>query len=248
MVKRDFLAWSLALNTMLCCGLPMPSQSATLSHNEEDIVKAKDAIAHKNYSTALTILKPLAEQQGLRPAQYHLALMYLEGQGVAADPKKAAELFKKAADQGGKHAAYNLGLLYAQGRGVKQDFNKAFEIFKKVADEGDADAQYNVGLLYLSGQGIKQNSEEAAKYFGLAADQGQVDAQYNKALLYLGDKDESEKSKAFKILQKLANNGFVPAQSNFGLMYLHGDTVPKDAKMAATWITKAAKWQPGSPV
>ena len=139
--------------------------------------------------------------------------------------------------------------MYAQGHGVPQDFKKAFEIFKKVADEGDADAQYNVGLLYLSGQGVKKDSEEAAKYFGLATAQGQSDAEYNQALLYLYGKDESDKRKAFKILQKLANNGFVPAQSIFGLMYLRGDTVAKDAKTAATWIIKGREQrQPGSPI
>src|SRR5580658_9983730 len=142
MVKRNFLAGSLAFGTIICCSLPVLAQSAASADDKADLSKIKSEIEKKNYATALKELKPLAEK-GSKGAQFHLALMYLEGQGVPEDPKKAAEWFQKSADQGGKHSIYNLGLLYAQGKGVKQDINKAFELFKKVADEGEADAQYN---------------------------------------------------------------------------------------------------------
>ena len=95
MVKKNSIAYSLALATIVSYGFPILAQSETPSDDKAEVAKAKVAIEHKDYSTALKLLKPLAEQQGLRSAEYHLALMYLEGQGVAKDPKIAAELFKR---------------------------------------------------------------------------------------------------------------------------------------------------------
>lgn len=131
MSKRDVLVGSFAVAAISYLGFPTTAQSATASDGEKDIAKAKSAILSKDYPTALKLLKPLAEEKGMRPAEYHLALMYFNGEGVPKDPKKAAELFQKAADQGGPHAAYDLGLLYAKGEGVPQDSQKAFGLFRK---------------------------------------------------------------------------------------------------------------------
>ena len=49
-------------------------------------------------------------------------LMYLEGNGVAQDDKKAAEWFEQAARKGNAEAQGMLGTMYLEGKGVTEDY------------------------------------------------------------------------------------------------------------------------------
>jgi len=51
-----------------------------------------------DYATALSLLKPLAEQGDAR-AQAQLGIMYAEGKGVARDDSEALKWLRKAAEQ-----------------------------------------------------------------------------------------------------------------------------------------------------
>ena len=62
-----------------------------------------------------------AAEQGNADAQFNLANMYFNGQGVPQDYKQAVKWYTKAAEQGDADAQYNLGLMYANGQGVPQD-------------------------------------------------------------------------------------------------------------------------------
>ena len=63
-----------------------------------------------------------------------LGNLYREGNGVKKDPKRAAELYKLAADQGHHHAQSNLASMYATGRGVIQSDQLSFKYCKLSAD------------------------------------------------------------------------------------------------------------------
>jgi TPR repeat protein len=58
-----------------------------------------DAFNRKDYVSALSIVRPLADQ-GNAIAQSNLGLMYETGQGVPQDYTEAARLYRLAADQG----------------------------------------------------------------------------------------------------------------------------------------------------
>uniref|UniRef100_UPI0040483D3E tetratricopeptide repeat protein n=1 Tax=Algoriphagus sp. TaxID=1872435 RepID=UPI0040483D3E len=73
-----------------------------------------------DYTTAFKEFAALAEQGGVN-AQFNLALMYEDGQGVPQDYKQAVKWYTKAAEQGDASAQHNLGLMYANGQGVPQD-------------------------------------------------------------------------------------------------------------------------------
>jgi hypothetical protein len=72
-----------------------------------------------DYSTALQIFRPLAEQ-GNAFAQADLGLMYAQGQGVAQDDAQALVWLNKAADKGFAPAQFSLGWMYRNGHGVAQ--------------------------------------------------------------------------------------------------------------------------------
>ena len=86
-----------------------------------DFQKGLNALAKKDYATALREWKPLAEQ-GHAPAQSGLGAMYFQGTGVSKDYKTAVKWFRLAAEQGNANAQYSLGLMYGTGQGVIQDW------------------------------------------------------------------------------------------------------------------------------
>jgi tetratricopeptide (TPR) repeat protein len=93
-----------------------------------------------------------ASNQNLPPqpyaiAEYKLAVMYLQGQGVTQDYVLALNWFQKAADRGHADAQVNLGILYENGRGVARNYSKAIAMYEKAAEQGEADG-YN-GLAWV---------------------------------------------------------------------------------------------------
>jgi TPR repeat protein len=87
-----------------------------------------DAYNGQNYTEALRLCRPLAEQ-GEFAAQNVLGLMYLKGRGVSQNDFEAAKWFRKAAEQGdpwSPSAQSVLGTLYEDGHGVPQDYVLAY--------------------------------------------------------------------------------------------------------------------------
>lgn len=70
-----------------------------------------------------------AAQQGNRPAQYFIGLMYARGDGVQQNFEEAFRWLHKAAWGGHPKAVYHLGEMYVQGDGVEIDHVKAMAWF-----------------------------------------------------------------------------------------------------------------------
>lgn len=114
------------------------------------------ALEHGDHKTAAEIWMALAEG-GHPDAQFNLAILYLDGAGVAADPATAAEWFRKAAAQGDPIAAYNLGLLYAEGRGVEQDFTVAAQWYETAVERDHHEAMLRLANLHTNGDGVEKD-------------------------------------------------------------------------------------------
>jgi uncharacterized protein len=112
-------------------------------------------------------------------ATTHLATMYLRGRGVAADPKRAVQLFTRAANQGFAIAQFELAECYDKGTGVPQDPLRAAEWYEKAARQGNDRAQASLGYLYDVGIGVQQNMAQALQWYHMAAANGNAVAQYN---------------------------------------------------------------------
>ncbi len=131
----------------------------------EDGIAAHD---RGDYSTAVKLLRPLAEQ-GSAPAQTGLGFMYNLGQGVAQDYKQSADWFRKAAEQGNAAAQTGLGFIYQSGQGVPQNSRDAEKWYRLAAEQGSAIAQSKLGVLYKDGDGLAQDIVKAYLWFSLAA-------------------------------------------------------------------------------
>ena len=136
-----------------------------------DIKAGENAYHRGDYATALREWQPLAKQ-GDAVAQYHLGLLYANGQGVLKDDAQARQWYEKAAVQGHVDAQVNLGMLLDYGRGGPQAFKMAVRWYLRAANQGNELAQRKLGLLYERGDGVQQDFVQAYMWYKLGAASG----------------------------------------------------------------------------
>ena len=130
------------------------------------ILEARD----RNKEAALWYGK--AAERGHAVAQYNLAVLYFNGNGVRRDFGRAAELLTTSAEKGNTDAQFLLGRIYFTGQGITRDLEKEAAWYRQAAIQGHTLAQYNLGVLYYLGEGVKQDKVEAYALWSTAHDQG----------------------------------------------------------------------------
>jgi len=204
-----------------------------------DVNSGVEAYKKKDYSTALREFQAAAEQ-GDAVAQYSLGVMYANAQGVERDFKTALSWLRKAAEQGHVGANANIGDMYGKGLGVEQNFQEAAKWYRKAADQGEKWAQLSLGMIYFR-DGELHDFKEAANWFRKAAEQGQPVAQYMLAtMLATGQGVTKDETESFNLTKKSAIQGFAPAQSALGFLYMSniGDHNRAEAER---WIRLASQ-------
>ena len=96
------------------------------------LLKNPEAYPVPDYFSSLEYFK-VAAQKGHLDSYCEVALMYLNGQGVEADPATAAKWLSAAVEQKYERAQYLLGLLYLEGKGVLQDKAKGLALIQAAA-------------------------------------------------------------------------------------------------------------------
>jgi TPR repeat protein len=145
---------------------------------EEGLAAAKAG----DYATALREWKPLAEL-GNSSAQYHLGIMYENGQGIPQDYKEAVKWYRNAAEQGHAGAQYNLALMCRNGQGVPQNDKEAVKWYREAAEQGYYKAQNNLGLMYGTGLGVPQDYVQAYKWYNIAGANGDETGTKNRDIV-----------------------------------------------------------------
>ena len=222
-MKSGFTAALLAITLTLGCGGVAVAQEAGTNQAEAldqaaitktANLRAKEAFDKKDYETALSIWKPLAEN-GNSYAQSILGNMYLLGLGVKKQETEAARFWLLAANQKDMTAQRNLGFLYEVGVGVNFNFTKARDYYELSAAQGSEEAkkslkELNTKLGMLNGalDSLKNNNfATAVTQFRILADQKFAAAQLALGRFYclgipgMPDKKEfDEQSAAAKAL------------------------------------------------
>jgi len=174
-----------------------------------------------------------AAGKGHALAQWKLARMYSEGDGVPRDDLKAFQYYRAIVDAHSDEspdtaqarfvssAMVALGSYYLTGipqTAVAADQQRAIQLFQYAGTYfGDSDAQYNLGRLFLDGGADRpRDPVTAARWLRLAADKGQHQAQAILGHILFSGED-------------------LPRQAARGLMYL---TLARDgaAGDADEWI------------
>ena len=87
-----------------------------------------------------------------------LAYMYdIGGLGVAADKRRAMQLYRSAWRRGCPGAASNIAILYREQGNARA----MFQWFKREADAGDAGAYLDLAKCYVSGTGVRKDAQAA---------------------------------------------------------------------------------------
>lgn len=118
--------------------------------------------------------------RGVTLAQRRVAVMYLNGRGVARDESQATHWFSEAANGGDVESMYQFAVSLEKGRGIKKDQSSALRWYTRAGDGGNAAAQYAVAQAYEKGRlGADKNRSQALEWYRKAAAQDYGDA-HNK--------------------------------------------------------------------
>ncbi|MCL1470820.1 tetratricopeptide repeat protein [Argonema antarcticum] len=116
-----------------------------------DLEKGLAAFYDDDYTTALSLLKPLADE-GNAEAQCTIANMYHLGLGVERNILEAIEWYVKSSERGYGVASNNLGGIYLTGdEGVRADRTEADKWFQKARDQGFLHTPLTSDYLKLTG-------------------------------------------------------------------------------------------------
>lgn len=187
-----------------------------------------------------------AADQGLAPAQFHLACMYRDGRGGL--PKSEADELKwlKLSAAGVyPDAISNLGLMHAQGRGgLQKNEAMAVRLYQEAITLGSKGGQANLGQCYLAGKcGLPRDDREAARLFILAADQGEATSNGNLAGMYFEGRGglQRDTKEAERRIRLCAEQGLAFCQSNLAYSIETGMFgLAKNSEAATEWYKKAA--------
>ncbi len=191
----------------------------------------------------LAILRPALEQAAafdVVSAQVMLGEMLR-----LSDPPAALKWFRSAANLGQTEAMVYAGEMMARGRGVDApDFAGAVALFSQAADLGDPEGMYALAECYLLGKGVEKDPKRAVELLAASS------ALNNPvAMNLLGDVYrrgvpgliEPNLAESLRLFSQAKEMGFLDAQGNLGVLYMNGQGVPKDEKLAVELFRDGAE-------
>lgn len=108
-------------------------------------------------------------RKGNGEAYYNLGYIYLLGQGVKIDEKKAVEYFRKGTTHKSTKCMQGLAMCYKHGDGVEIDLEKTIYWLNQGVKLNDDDCMYQLALCYEKGIGVVQDMIEATRLMELSS-------------------------------------------------------------------------------
>ncbi|HKV16250.1 MAG TPA: tetratricopeptide repeat protein [Reyranella sp.] len=182
-------------------------------------------------------------------ALYALGRAFEESQGaVVADPVRAADLYRRAAEQGLPLAALRYGLALADGLGVKADAAAAQKWLLAAQKDGVPEAALALGDMTartLSPRDKAANRKilaTAAAWYRQAADAGVPSAQFKLANAYAaGSGVGRDLGQATAWYGRAARQGLPEAQLALGVLLLGGAVGTADPVEGYKWLLLAER-------
>ena len=202
-----------------------------------DVEDGWAAYEEGNYEAAFSAFSKAAEL-GDAEAQYKLADMCREGEGVPQDYKQAMSWFLKAAEQGIAIAQVRIGGMYFGGKGVPQDYKQAMSWFLKAAEQGNAEGQGMIGTMYYFGVAVPQDYKQGMSWHRKAADQGYPPSQVMLGDIYSkGEGIPQDYVQAHKWFNLAAASGYKDAAENRNIAasLMTPAQIDEAQKLASEW-------------
>lgn len=185
-------------------------------------------------------------------------IWYLSKRSQGKDDAYLLHNIRRSAEGGDPIAQFKLATLYYEGKGVPRDDKEAAVWYLRAAQQEHVEAQFVLGVMYEKGEGVERNDDKAYKWISLAARQGHARARavlesgkwvgYQEAVQGNVMKQEDPEAKIQEVSPeqieeyvRKADQGDVDAQYNLGIIYYHGEGVPRNYEEALSWFLKAAE-------
>ena len=203
----------------------------------------------KNPEDGLKWLELCCEKKNAR-AQYQLAVLYQNGDGVRQDEIKAQSLYSEALagfleQEKGTPAAfveYQIAGMYMHGNGTERDDKKAFQWYVEAAENGHPHAAYCAARACYEGTGTEQSDPDAVKWYQKAADGGDAYAMYALGKMYRdGIGVELNNKRAYQYFLAASKLEHEFAQFAAAKALLSGMGVEKNVQGAVDWFRKCAE-------
>lgn len=102
-------------------------------------------------------------KRGNGQAYYNLGYIYLLGQGVNSDPKKAIGYFRKGTTHQDPKCMQALAMCYKNGDGVEVDYSMTIYWLNQGVKLNDHGCMYQLGICFENGIGVEKSIEEARR-------------------------------------------------------------------------------------
>lgn len=139
----------------------------------------------------------------------YLGWFHDEGRETVQDHRKAAILYRRAAELGVPHARWRLGVMLDEGTGVDPNPMEAVRLFRLAAAQGFSNAYVSLGVVQSAGRGTPADPAAALESYRHAARLGNVHAFNEIGVVYANGEgvgqDEQEAMAWFAIAAALGN-------------------------------------------
>lgn len=182
-------------------------------------------------------------------ALYALGRAMDESQGAAlADPVRAANLFRRAAEKGHPYAALRYGIALLDGSGVRKDLTAAQNWLLQAQRAGVPEASLALGDMLVRTPANKDKAANqklvalAIGWYESAAEAGVASAQFKLANAnFAGAGVPRDAAKALVWYERAARQGLADAQHTAGIMLMGGVAGPADPVEGYKWLILAEK-------
>jgi TPR repeat protein len=182
-------------------------------------------------------------------ALYALGRAMDDTQGAAmADPVRAADLYRRAAELGHPLAALRYGLALSDGNGVKKDFVAAHKWFTYAQQNGVPEAALALGDLYARTAPTRDKAaldkalQVTVGWYEAAAQAGVASAQFKLANAYVaGAGVARDPAQAQRWYTRAAQQGLPEAEYALGLFLIGGMAGAADPVEGYKWLLIAER-------
>ena len=177
----------------------------------------EDRPSFRGFELALPHYRAAAEQ-GLPDAQYVLATMLADGNGLAVpDPVEARRWMRRAADNGFDTAQLELGIWLVNGKGGKRDVAAGRAWLERAARDGNVVAQNRLARLHAFGVGTLIDPVKAGAWHILTKRRGFKDPEMDRRVSTYAEadlkaaRDLARSWRTRQVVQRSAGPAPVPA-------------------------------------
>ncbi|TAJ24769.1 MAG: sel1 repeat family protein [Reyranella sp.] len=167
---------------------------------------------------------------------------------ASADPARAADLFRQAAERGHMFAALRYGMALSDGAGVKKDQAAAQRWFVMAQQNGVPEGALAMGDMLARAPATRDKAanekmlKTAISWFEMAANSGVPSGQFKLANAYLaGSGVARDPGQAQFWYGRAAQQGLPEAQQALGVMLLTGTAGATDPVEAFKWLYLAER-------